>query len=308
MPQPPQTSSSLIPNGKHINLYYLNRLYADAADLVSQRIRVRFNLDVKITSGIWGGTYLIADKRGQCLNQVHRLYCIINFPQNVKMEEGENFRQLVEIYSQTLIDIFEPHGISFKLEGSDEVMPYSNREKPSRIMHFSDASGRVMWLRAFFVWNQATWEESIIHDTIRNIKVLKELLNIDHRPRKKNADELKFLLQDVVITYKTLENALHPDFIVHAEPLINELTEHFLAGLHDPDLIWELYLKIYNNALVYGMEESLVGPYGRDGLEVQRVESWPADRINFVPDDLKEKLITPLKNLFAGFKENLARN
>lgn len=301
----PQTSSFLIPNGKHINLYYLNQLYAEVAELVSQRVRDRFNLCAGITSGIWGGTYLIADKYGQCLNRVHRLYCIINFPQNTIMEENENFRQLVEIYSQALTEAFAPHGLCLQLEGSDEMMLYSNREKPSRIMHFSDTSKRVMWLRAFFVWNQATWEESIIHDTIRNVKVLKELLNINQRPFKKKSDELKFLLQDVVITYKTLENALQPDFLKHAESVINELTEHFLAGLHDPNLIWDLYLKTYNNALVYGLEEALEAAYGRVGLNVRQVETWPVDKINFVPDELKEKLIVPIKTLFSGFKENL---
>ena len=308
MSQKSKTPGSLMSNGKNINLYFLNQLYSDVAELVSQRVWDLFNLRVRITSGIWGGTYLIADKTGQCLNRVHRLYCIINFPQNTTMEENENFRQLVKIYSQALIEAFEPHGICFKLEGSDEMMPYSNREKPSRVMHFSDRSGQVMWLRAFFVWNQATWEESIIHDTLRNVKVLKELLNIDRRPIKKNIEELKFLLQDVVITYRTLENILSQDFVSHAEPLIDELTEHFLAGLHDPNVIWELYLKAYNNALVYGLEEALKAEYALTGLSINQVERWPASKINFVPDELKEILVTPIKNLFAGFKENLDKN
>lgn len=301
----PQTSSSLIPNHKHINLYYLNQLYSQSADLVAKCIWDQFNLRLAVTSGIWGGTYLITDKQGKCLNRVHRLYCIINFPQNSILEEARNSQWLIEVYSKTLIEAFKPHGIHFKLEGWDETMLYSNKEKPSKIMHFSDSSGHVMWLRAFFVWNQATWEESIVYDTIRNIKVLKESLDINSRPLKKKSDELKFLLQDMVITYRTLENALHPDFVEHAEPIINSLTEHFLAGLHDPRLIWELYLEVYNNALVYGLEEALESYYSRANLDIHKVEVWPADKINYVPDELKEKLVPVIKNLFNGFKDNL---
>lgn len=303
----PPISGLLIAHNKLINLYCLNQLYAQSAELVTKRIWDQFNLPVAITSGIWGGTYLIADKQGQCLNRVHRLYCIINMPQNTILEETANFQWLTKVYSEVLVEVFQPHGILFKLEGCDEMMPYSNKEKPSKIMHFSDTSGHVMWLRAFFVWNQATWEESIIHDTIRNLKVLKELLDIKGRPVRKGSDEIKFLLQDVVITYRTLEKALNPDFIEHAAPTIKSLTEHFLAGLHDPHLIWELYLEVYNKALVYGLEEALEAPYCRSHLDILRVENWPVDKINYVPDELKEKLIPVIKKLFDGFRENLER-
>ena len=138
--------------------------------------------------------------------------------------------------------------------------------------------------------------------------MLKELLNISSRPVKKTAEELKFLMQDVIITYRTLEGALSEDFIEHAEPIIEELTGHYLAGLHDPDLIWELYLKVFSNALVYGFEEALEEYYGRAGLDIHQAQNWPMDKINWVPEDLKEKLIPPIKELFLGFEKNLQKN
>jgi hypothetical protein len=40
---------------------------------------------------------------------------------------------------------------------------------------------------------------------------------------------------------------------------------------------------------------------------VRRVEDWPVEKINYVPEVLKEKLIPPIKNIFASFKSNLDR-
>ena len=39
---------------------------------------------------------------------------------------------------------------------------------------------------------------------------------------KKDSEELKFLMQDVIIVYRTLENALKSDFVEHAKPIIKE--------------------------------------------------------------------------------------
>ena len=125
---------------------------------------------------------------------------------------------------------FEPYGLNLKLEKWGDILPYSNRDCPSLIMHFRDVNKCIRWLRIFFVWNVVPWEESMIHDAIRNLKVLKELLNLAVRPTPKESEELKFLMQDVIIVYRTLENTLDPDFIQHAQPLIEELTEE--ASLH----------------------------------------------------------------------------
>tara|TARA_Y100001960_G_C14493497_1_gene737941 strand:- start:368 stop:820 length:453 start_codon:yes stop_codon:yes gene_type:complete len=145
----------------------------------------------------------------------------------------------------------------------------------------------------------------MIHDAIRNIKVLKEMLNLDVRPLPKETEELKFLMQDVIIVYRTLEKSLSQDFVEHAQPIIEELTAHYLKGLRDPNLIWELYMKVYSGAILYGMEEALEKPYAGEGLNIFQSGEWPVEKINWVPGGLKEKLIPPIKSLFKKFKTNL---
>ena len=142
---------------------------------------------------------------------------------------------------------------------------------------------------------------------IRNIKVLKELLNINIRPPKKEIAELKFLLQDVLITYFTLYSALTPDFIEHAKPIIKDLFEKFINGMKTEEIVKEQYHKVYSSALVYGFEEALQIPYKKENLDVKNVEGWPADKINYVPNELKEKLIPTLQAPWKKFQTNLEK-
>ena len=76
-----------------------------------------------------------------------------------------------------------------------------------------------------------------IYDMIRNVKVLKELLNTSARPKKKDSSELKFMLQDILITYFTLYSALTPDFVEHAEPIIKDLFNQVVSGMHSEEVI-----------------------------------------------------------------------
>ncbi len=290
---------------KYLNLFVLNHMYREIAQSAYAQFSGNGAEDNEVSSGIWGGTYLIADESGFAKNKIQRMYCIANLPQEKSFDDKEELKRFMELYYQVAANAFRPLGLDFQLEGWGDTLPYSNHSKPSLIMHLSEANRRVRWLRVFFVWNTTTWEESIIYDSIRNLKVLKELLNLDNRPIKKDSEELKFLMQDVIIVYRTLEKALDPDFIEHAEPIIKELVGHYLAGLYDSELIWELYLKVFNAALVYGMEEALEAGYSKAGLDIHTFEKWPLDKINWVPDDLKNKLIPPIKELFQGFRENL---
>ena len=70
-----------------------------------------------------------------------------------------------------------------------------------------DSNKRVNWIRAFFVWNHVPWEESIIYDTVRLTRELKTSLDYKRGPVLKDSKELKYLMQDVIITYRTLEKA-----------------------------------------------------------------------------------------------------
>ncbi|MEC7641477.1 MAG: hypothetical protein VYC17_04895 [Nitrospinota bacterium] len=302
-----QASGPVFTKDDRTNLYYLNEQYGNIAKYVSQKMRETFGFDLAITSGVWGGTYLITESDGKSKRRIWRYYCLINVPQNSPLDEHKNMEHLVGFFCQAFETAFKPYGLGLKLKMWGGRLPYSNAKKPSITMHLEDTSQYIRWMRAFFVWNTATWEESVIHDAGRNIKVLKESLDLDRRPVSKETDEIKFLLQDVIITYRTLENSCHPDFIEHAKPIIEEMKNHFLKGLIDPKLIQELYLKVYENALVYGFEQALAEPYSKAGLDVRRIEDWPVDKINWVPEELKEKLIPPISDLFEDFRKTLGK-
>lgn len=302
-----QASGPIFTKDDRTNLYYLNELYGNIAKYVSQKMHDSFGFELPITSGVWGGTYLITDEDGKSKRRIWRYYCLINLPQNSPLDEHKNMEHLVGFYCQAFETAFKPYGLGLKLKMWGGRLPYSNATKPSLTMHLEDTSNYIRWLRTFFVWNTVTWEESVIHDMGRNIKVLKESLDLDRRPVSKETDETKFLLQDVIITYRTLEKACHPDFIEHAEPIIEEMTNRFLSGLVDPKLIQELYVKVYESALVYGFEQAMNAFYGKAGLDVRRIEDWPVEKINWVPDELKEKLIPSITDLFEGFRANLEK-
>ncbi|KMP11255.1 hypothetical protein UZ36_05055 [Candidatus Nitromaritima sp. SCGC AAA799-C22] len=308
IPVIPQASGPVFTEDDRINLYYLNELYADIARCVSLQLKENHQLDIPITSGVWGGTYLIAEEDGRSRRKIWRLYCIVNLPQNSPLDRRENMEHLVGYYYTAVINAFRPYGLELDLKMWGGRLPYSNRMKPSLTLHMEDAARRVHWLRGFFIWNLVSWEESIIHDAIRNIKEFRANFDLKRKPlAKRDVKDIKFLLQDVIITYKTLENAFSPEFLKHAKPVIDEMTERFLDGLFDPAQIRELFFKVRENKLIHGFEEALHAPYSKEGLNIRRVEDWPVGKINWVPEELKEKLIPPIRNLFASFKSHLDR-
>ncbi len=297
----------LYPKDNRINLYYFHNLLKVIGDSVSQQMKQQHKISVPITAGMWGGSYMVAQDDGQARTNVVRLYSIVNLPQNSPLNRVENFECLMEIYQQTFCTTFKRYGLNLVDPRWGEAIPYSNKERPTTALQMWDTRKKANFVRAFFVWNEATWEESIIYDMIRNVKVLKELLNINTRPPKKESSELKFLLQDVLITYFTLHSALTPDFIEHSAPIIKELFEQFVKGMHSEEEIEEQYHKVYSSALVYGFEEALQIPYGKENLDVRNVEDWPVDKINYVPDELKEKLVPALQAPWKKFYTNLEK-
>jgi len=140
---------------------------------------------------------------------------------------------------------------------------------------------------------------------VRLVKELKDSLDLERGPVLTDPKTIKYLLQDVIITYRTLEQAHSPDFLEHAEPLIADMTQTFLEGLFDPLQIRDLYHKILENALVHGYEQTLATYFSKYGLDVAQVQDWPVEKINWVPDELQAKLIPPIQDIFATFKSNL---
>ena len=301
----PKASGPVFTKDNCLNLYYLNELYGKVAECVSSRMREMHSIDVPITSGVWGGTYLIADPQGKSLRRIWRLYCIVNLPQNSPLDKQENMEKLVAIYFKTFAEAFQPHGLLLDLKMWGGRLPHSNKTRPTITMHLEDANRKINWLRPIIIWNTATWEQSIIYDSVRLVKELKDSLNLDRGPVLTDPKTIKYLLQDVIITYRTLEKAHSPEFLEHAAPLIAEMTQTFLEGLFDPLQIRDLYHKILENALVYGYEKTLADHYAKYGLDVSQVEDWPVEKINWVPDELQAKLIPPIQDIFAIFKSNL---
>lgn len=248
---------------------------------------------------------MVALDDGEARTNVVRLYSIVSLPQNGPLDEKENFEKLMQLYQKNFTEVFGRYGLNLVDPKWGEKIPYSNKIRPTTALQMWDTKGRANYVRAFFVWNKASWEESIIYDMIRNIKTLKELLNINTRPPKKESSELKFLLQDVLITYVTLRPALTSEFVEHAEPIINTLFEKFIKGMHTEEIIEEQYHIVYSSALVYGFEEALLGPYKKENLDIRNVEDWPVEKINYVPNELKEKLVPALQAPWKKFQMNL---
>ena len=178
LPVIPQASGPVFSEDERINLYYLNELYADIARCVSLQLKENHQIEVPITSGVWGGTYLIADDEGKSKRRIWRMYFIANLPQNSPLDKRENMEHLVGYYYTSIINAFRPYGLELDLNMWGGRLPYSNGVKPSLTMHMVDSSEKVNWLRGFFIWNLVPWEESIIYDTIRNVKEFREKFNI----------------------------------------------------------------------------------------------------------------------------------
>jgi len=71
--------------------------------------------------------------------------------------------------------------------------------------------------------NHGPWEESIIYDTVRLTRELKSSQDYKRGPVMKDSKELKYLMQDVIITYRALEKACSDDYILwlinHCQPI-----------------------------------------------------------------------------------------
>lgn len=305
MPNQPKASGPVFSSDHLINLFFINELYQNIGEEVSIRLKETYGLDLSLTSGIWGGTYLIAKPNGLSRRRIWRLYSIVNLPQNSPLDKHENLEKLVAIYADVYKEAFAPYKLELELKMWGGTLPYSNKAKPSLTMHMEDATEKVRWLRTFFIWNKVPWEESIISDTVRIIKEYKCFFDLSKGPVKKDPKDIKYLLQDIIIIYRTIENACSEDFREHATPIIETMMKAFMEGLHDPEKIKDLYNTVFNNALIYGFEECLGEPFRKKGLDIGQIETWPIEKINWVPDELKEKLIPPIENTFKGFKREL---
>ena len=171
-----------------------------------------------------------------------------------------------------------------------------------------DANQKIDYIRSFFVYNSAEWEEAYLYDTVRLIKQAKEALDNKAmtEPPRLEGMPTRYQLQDIVILYCTLEPVLSDATKALAAPLVERIKTRFGQGMKDEAEMNALNAEAFNSGLIYGYEDAIRADFERQGLDINKIEDWPIEHINRVPDSLKTSLIPPLKALFQGFRDNLS--
>ena len=92
MSEIPKLPERLFHDDGKFNLYHLNELYKALAQKISLKISEELQEEITMTSGMWGGQYLIANEEGKARTNVVRLYCLVNLPRNTQLDKKESFR------------------------------------------------------------------------------------------------------------------------------------------------------------------------------------------------------------------------
>lgn len=305
---PTASGSVFSPDGR-ANSVYLNELFDAIAKETSARLYRRFKAEVPLTGGLWGGSWYFADGKGFTRARFRRLYSLVCVPQIAALNDAENYNLVFWHYAKVLAEAFTPYGIALEDAQWGESITYSNRRCPTIAFQMWDKQKKIDYVRCFFSYNSAEWEEAYLYETVRHIKQAKEALDRDlfTEPPRLEGMAVRFQLQDVVILYCTLEPALSEETRAIGKPLIERIKTRFAQGMSDEDEMRALNAEVFKSGLIYGYEDAIREDFSEDGLDIRKVEEWPIERINRVPASLKARLIPPLKALFRGFRENLAK-
>jgi hypothetical protein len=170
-----------------------------------------------------------------------------------------------------------------------------------------DANKKIDYIRCFFSYNSATWEEAYLYETVRLIKQTKEVLDREtlSAPPKMEGMAVRFQLQDLVILYSTLEPVLSEQAKAVAGPLVERIKTRFAQGMNDEEEMRAINMEAFKSGVIYGYEDALREDFAREGLDITKIEEWPVEQINRVPESLKANLVPPLKALFKKFRDNL---
>jgi hypothetical protein len=294
------------PDGR-ANAYYLNELFAAVAQETSARLHRRYGADVPLTGGLWGGSWYFADDCGYTRARFRRLYSLVCVPQIPALNDADNYNLVFHHYGKVLAEAFTPYGIALGDLQWGESIGYSNRLRPTISLQMWDANKKIDFIRCFFSYNSAEWEEAYLYETVRLIQQTKEAL--DSRtmsaPPRLEGMAIRFQLQDIVILYSTLEPVLSEQTKAVAGPLVERIKTRFAQGMNDEDEMRALNAEAFESGLIYGYEDAIREDFAREGLDITKVEQWPVERINRVPAGLKAKLVPPLKALFQRYRENL---
>jgi len=296
------------PDGR-ANSLYLNELFDAVAKETSARLHRRYHAEVPLTGGLWGGSWYFADERGYTRARFKRLYSLVCVPQNRGLEDPANLKLMFQVYSKALAEAFEPYGIALGEANGGDIIGYSNRLRPTLDFQMWDANKKIDYIRCFFSYNSAPWEEAYLYETVRLIKQTKEALDSKTmaEPPRFEGMAIRFQLQDIVILYSTLEPALSEQTKAVAGPLVERIKGRFAQGMNDEDEMRAINLEAFKSGIIYGYEDAIREDFAREGLDITKVEEWPVERINRVPESLKAKLVPPLKALFQTYRDNLKK-
>jgi len=294
------------PDGR-VNSLYLNELLDSVAKETSARLYRRYRAEVSLTGGLWGGSWYFTDECGYTRARFRRLYSLVSVPQVQALEDADNYNIVFWQYSKALADAFAPYGIALGEVEWGESSPFSNRLRPTISLQMWDANKRIDFIRCFFSYNAASWEEAYLYETVRLIKQTKEALDKEtlSAPPKMDGMAIRFQLQDIVILYHTLEPVLSGQTKAVGGPLVERIKTRFAQGMNDEEEMNALNAQAFTCELIYGYEDAIREDFAREGFDITRVEEWPVDRINRVPASLKEKLIPHLKGIFQRYRDNL---
>ncbi len=294
------------PDGR-ANALYLNELFDAVAKETSSRLHRRYGADVPLTGGLWGGSWYFTDECGYTRARFRRLYSLVCVPQIPALEDANNYNIVFWQYSKVLADAFVPYGIALGEAEWGESSPYSHRLRPTIALQMWDANKKIDFIRCFFSYNAAEWEEAYLYETVRLIKQTKEPLDKKTLTEPPHLDgmAIRFQLQDLVILYHTLEPVLSEQAKTIGGPLVGRIMTRFAQGMNDAEEMNALNAQAFKCELIYGYEDAIREDFGKEGLDITRIEEWPVDRINRVPASLKEKLIPHLKGIFQRYRDNL---
>jgi hypothetical protein len=294
------------PDGR-ANSLYLNELFDAVAKETSARLQKRYRVNVPLTGGLWGGSWYFTDELGYTRARFRRLYSLVCVPQLPSLNDAHNYNIVFWQYSKVLADAFTPFGIALEDAHWGESIPYSNRQCPLLSLQMWDANKKIDFIRCFFSYNAAQWEEAYLYETVRLIQQTKEAL--DSRamvePPRLEGMAIRFQLQDIVILYATLEPVLSEQTKALAKPLVERIKQRFAEGMNDEEEMRGLNAEAFTTGLIYGYEDAIREDFAREGLDITKIEDWPPQQINHIPETLKLKLIPPLKGIFRRFRENL---
>jgi hypothetical protein len=294
------------PDGR-ANSLYMGELFDAIAKETTARLKRRYRADIPLTGGLWGGSWYFADECGFTKARFRRLYSLVCVPQIPALNDADNYNLVFQQYTNALHDGFAPYGIEMHMAQYGDPVQYSSRLRPTISFQMWDANQKIDYVRTFFAYNSAEWEEAYLYETVRLIKQAKEALDNKtlSEPPRLTGMPTRYQLQDIVILYSTLEPVLREEVKTKAFPLVERIKTRFAEGMKDEAEMNAINAEAFKSGLIYDYEDAIREDFAREGLDITKIEDWPIDRINRVPESLKAKLVPALKEVFGGFKENL---